>query len=571
MGIREAWCWDTEYEDRPGEHLRPVVLVAQNVFTGEQRISWLADGSRPTNLPFNTSSESVAISFYAAAENRCALAMGVPLPTNNICLFAEHRAATNGLALPMGNGLVGALAYRGLSHIDAGAKKAEQEFAAQTRVFDDEGRNRTTGYCCSDVASTIELFWTLAPSMHFGHAMLRGRYMKAVAAIESNGVPIDTMQLDALVFKWDQIAPKLIAHVDRDYGIYEGATLKHDKFSLYLRHRNRPWPRTERGRLALDIDTLDRQASIWPDLKPLYQLRRILNVRLPDLPVGHDGRCRTSLSPFRSKTSRNQPSTTRFPFGLAKDLRCLIKPPKGYGLAYIDFSAQENCIAAGLSGDERLVAAYQGGDPYLAFGKDIGMMPPDATKQSHPSERSVCKEVILGLNYGLGPQLMAEKAGISEARARELIWLHKQAYATFWKWSNAVVSAGQLKGEMSTVYGWKMRVSPEDRPTSLMNFPMQANGAEMMRLAAIAATEAGIEVCAPVHDAFLIAAPLERLDEDIARMSEIMTVAGEKVTGGVRIRTDAKSFRYPNRYVDERGAEMWNFMVNLAGYPEAAV
>jgi DNA polymerase-1 len=34
----------------------------------------------------------------------------------------------------------------------------------------------------------------------------------------------------------------------------------------------------------------------------------------------------------------------------------------------------------------------------------------------------------------------------------------------------------------------------------------------MMRLAAIAATEVGIEVCAPVHDAFLIAAPLERLD-----------------------------------------------------------
>jgi hypothetical protein len=40
-----------------------------------------------------------------------------------------------------------------------------------------------------------------------------------------------------------------------------------------------------------------------------------------------------------------------------------------------------------------------------------------------------------------------------------------------------------------------------------MNWPMQANGAEMMRIAAMAATEAGIEVCAPVHDAFLIAAP----------------------------------------------------------------
>ena len=55
-----------------------------------------------------------------------------------------------------------------------------------------------------------------------------------------------------------------------------------------------------------------------------------------------------------------------------------------------------------------------------------------------------------------------------------------------------------------------------------MNFPMQANGAEMMRLAAIAATEAGIEVRAPVHDAFLIAAPLHRLDADICAMRDIM-------------------------------------------------
>ena len=43
-----------------------------------------------------------------------------------------------------------------------------------------------------------------------------------------------------------------------------------------------------------------------------------------------------------------------------------------------------------------------------------------------------------------------------------------------------------------------------------MNFPMQANGAEMMRLAACMAIERGIEVCAPVHDAFLICAPLDQ-------------------------------------------------------------
>ena len=37
----------------------------------------------------------------------------------------------------------------------------------------------------------------------------------------------------------------------------------------------------------------------------------------------------------------------------------------------------------------------------------------------------------------------------------------------------------------------------------------------MMRVAAIGAMRAGIEVCAPVHDAFLITAPPERLEHDV--------------------------------------------------------
>jgi DNA polymerase-1 len=39
---------------------------------------------------------------------------------------------------------------------------------------------------------------------------------------------------------------------------------------------------------------------------------------------------------------------------------------------------------------------------------------------------------------------------------------------------------------------------------------MQANGAEMLRMACCLGTEQGIEICAPVHDAVLICAPRRR-------------------------------------------------------------
>ena len=163
---------------------------------------------------------------------------------------------------------------------------------------------------------------------------------------------------------------------------------------------------------------------------------------------------------------------------------------------------------------------------------------------------------------------MAYQANIAPALAAELIYRHRLAYPRYWRWSEDVVTSALLTNEMSSIFGWRRKVHPFDRPTSLMNFPMQANGAEMMRIAAIAATEAGIEVCAPVHDAFLIAAPLEQLDEDVRHMRELMSKAGHHVTE-IDIRTEAKVVRHPDRYMDERGIEMWNRVVRLIDRPDA--
>jgi DNA polymerase I-like protein with 3'-5' exonuclease and polymerase domains len=95
-----------------------------------------------------------------------------------------------------------------------------------------------------------------------------------------------------------------------------------------------------------------------------------------------------------------------------------------------------------------------------------------------------------------------------------------------------------------------------------MNWPIQSAGADLMRIVCIAATEAGIEVACPVHDAFLLVSPLDRLDHDVALMRQIMTRASEVVTCGLPIRVDAKLVR-SGRYMDERGRSMWNKIMEL--------
>ena len=269
------------------------------------------------------------------------------------------------------------------------------------------------------------------------------------------------------------------------------------------------------------------------------------------------------LSAFRARTGRNQPSNTKFIFGPSVWLRGLIKPPPGFGLAYIDWQQEEFAIAGALSGDPLMKEAYRSGDPYLAFAKQAGAAPADATKTTHKLVREQYKACVLAVQYGMGELGLAGRIGQSPVRARELLRLHRETYRVFWRWSDAAVDHAMLAGSLHTVFGWRVQVPPISNARSLRNFPMQANGAEMLRLACSIATERGIEVCAPVHDAFLICAPLERLDADVARMQEAMREASRVVLDGFELGTDAEVVRYPDRYADPRGIDMWDCVMRL--------
>src|SRR5262249_33298812 len=212
----------------------------------------------------------------------------------------------------------------------------------------------------------------------------------AVAAVEHNGVPVDTEMAAKLREHWEAIQDDLIAAVDTDYGVYDGSTFRMERFARWLVANNIPWPRLESGQLDLEDDTFRQQARAHPAVAPLRELRSSLSeLRLSNLLVGLDGRNRALLSPFRSRTGRNQPSNAKFIFGPSTWIRSLIKPPPGHGVAYIDWSQQEFGIAAKLSGDKAMMEAYSSGDPYLAFAKQAGAVPLDATKESHKDRRKL--------------------------------------------------------------------------------------------------------------------------------------------------------------------------------------
>jgi len=568
LPFREIWTVDFEYLAPEGEHQEPVCLVAWELRTGQKIRLWRDEmGVSP---PYDISKDSIFVSFASDAEMSCHLALGWPLPARVLDLRIEFLQAINFTPRPPPDkdkkkkrgSLLHALTYYGLDGIEAAEKERWRELILRGGPWKATEREGILNYCESDVCALHQLLTVMIRRGHIRldrrllFSLYRGRYMRAVTRMEFTGIPIDLERFNHLVSRWDAIEMQLIETLGKEYAVYdEEGSFSEKRFVRYLNVRGWGWPLLETGRLDTKDRTFKMMAQLHPELELLRQLKYCQEkLKLRELKVGRDGFNRCWLAPFASRTSRNQPSNSRFVFGPAVWLRdFLIQAKPGWGIAYLDWIGQEFGIAAALSHDPAMQEAYQSGDIYLTFGKQAGVLPTWATNQTHGQQREQFKVCVLATQYGQKYRSLSEQINQPDIVGRELLRHHHKVYRRFWSWSNNRVNRYLLSNEQQTVFGWAHRFKQWPKINSVRNFDMQANGAEVLRLACCLGTEAGILICAPVHDAILIMAPLDRLNEDVARMRVYMEEASRIVLGGFRLRTDQQVFPYPERYSDPKG------------------
>ena len=137
-----------------------------------------------TAPPYSTGPDALFVAYYASAEIGCHLALGWPVPERVLDLYVEFRNHTNGLPTISGAGLLGALAQYGLDGIGAGEKDEMRDLILRGGPWTETERTDILTYCESDVASLARLLPAMLPKIDLPRALLRGRYMAAVARME---------------------------------------------------------------------------------------------------------------------------------------------------------------------------------------------------------------------------------------------------------------------------------------------------------------------------------------------------------------------------------------------------
>jgi DNA polymerase family A len=580
---------DFEYEAADGELPNVLCMVAYVLDENLQHVRtirlWRGEfGSAP---PFDIGDDTLFVAYSAWAEMTCFMTLGWRFPEH---IFDQHTAflVASNILLPHDPDETRKRERKRLS--DAcraygveGWERIDKETIAKDigeGRWRDHGQPAVFEYCEEDVrASTLLLREQLIgrPSRRYGfepadveRVLHWSNYSaKAIAQIQARGMPIDMRLWNLVQENKAAVVRRLVQRFDPSYvsdcPIYspEGEW-SYIGIERWLANIGVAWPRKDSGRLDLKGSAFKLMYHV-PGVENLHALRDSLGVIVKaKLPIGRDGRNRPSLFPFCTATGRNAHAKSLY--NAHAGVRSFMVFPEDVTGVYFDWRTQEVGIAAALSGDQALIDSYNGGDVYhgLAVICDLTDDPdPQHWKANNQDVRQRMKSLQLGINYGMGVPSLAKGLDQHPMIASAIIEKHRRTYPRFWEWRDNMVECAMLDRKIETVFGWPLYLSSSPNKKTLYNFPMQGNGAEMLRAAAWRLCQAGIVPNMLIHDGILIEA---RNEEQIAQTKEIMRAAGREVCNGLDIGVDIdQRLDCGERYRDKRKAAkyMWRTMMEV--------
>lgn len=369
---------------------------------------------------------------------------------------------------------------------------------------------------------------------------------RLLAELEERGVLVDVAKLQSLsVICTEQlVALERQAHdcANEDFNVNSPRqleTILFDKLGL------KPLKRTKTSR-STDAQTLETLADDHELPKIILQLRQISKLKstyidaLPALVRSGTGRIHGAWEQAVAATGRLSsvdPNFQNIPIRseLGRKIREAFVAPPGFRIVSADYSQIELRVLAHLSGDERLVEAFQTGqDVHTRTAMEIFEVNKDEVTREM---RAKAKAVNFGVIYGQGDGALSKSLGIERKEAARFIATYFRRYEGVRNFMDATLEEARNGQAVTSLLG-RRRVVPDIKSGHrgrrlaaeriAMNMPIQGSAADILKLAMLRLARPvtpGARMVLTVHDELVFEIPDAEVEEASVKIAREMELA----------------------------------------------
>lgn len=297
---------------------------------------------------------------------------------------------------------------------------------------------------------------------------------------------------------------------------------------------------------AASLQALIDDHPIIPELLRYREVEKLRSTYADALPplIEADGRVHATLNQLATTTGRissENPNLQNVPVRTeeGKALRRAFIAPEGSELLTADYSQIELRVLAHLAGDPGLVAAFDSHvDVHTVTASRVFGVKEDDVTVEH---RRFAKVVNYGLAYGMESYGLAQRAGISNEEAKEILDNYFASFPNVREYMQRTIAEAKANGYTTTLFGRRRQV-PELSSDNFrirqmgermaQNAPVQGSAADIFKLAmiqvdaALRAEHLATTMLMTVHDELVFEVP--GTERDAA--AELVRTVMESVT-----------------------------------------
>ena len=368
--------------------------------------------------------------------------------------------------------------------------------------------------------------------------------------MEAAGIRVDT---DALAEISKEMETQVADTVTRIYGLagetFNVGSTKQLGVILFEKLRLPSGKKTQTG-YSTDVSVLESLQGLHPIVEEILRYRQLTKLKstyvdaLPKMVNPRTGRVHTSYNQAVAATGRlssTDPNLQNIPIRTeaGREIRRAFVPEgDGVVLLSADYSQIELRLAAEISGDEGLLEAFASGEDIHAstamklFGVPAGEVTAEMRRRA--------KTTNFGILYGISAFGLAQRLGVSNADAKDLIDVYFEKYPMINGYLARTIGFAKSHGYVETMLG-RRRYLPDinnkNRNVRMfaermaINAPIQGSAADMIKVAMInlhremKRRAMKSRMLLQVHDELVFEAHRDEVDELRALVIDLMTHA----------------------------------------------